>query len=69
MTVTVVSKLGVGLLVAALVLIGAWDVYLAISKIDGETPSDIILGFLQRYPVIAAAVGVLLGHLLWPQYR
>lgn len=69
MDAPLVTKLTVGLLVFSLVIIGAWDVYLALSKITAETPSEVILTFLSRYPIIAVLVGVILGHLVWPQYK
>lgn len=69
MNPTLVSKFAVGAVVVVLLLVGVWDVYLALTRIQGETPSDIILQFLQRYPVIAVLIGVLIGHLVWPQYR
>lgn len=63
------AKLAVALIALALVAAGGIDLYLILAKIEGDTPSDLILDLLRRYPIIGAAVGVLIGHLLWPQYR
>ena len=54
------------LIVFVLVLI-AWDVYVFLTPGDGDTISEITLGFAMRHPVLPFALGVLCGHLLWPQ--
>jgi len=54
---------------AALVV---WDVVAATNNVVGDTISETTLGFMQRYPVagcgVGLALGVILGHLFWPQY-
>jgi hypothetical protein len=55
----------------ALALI-VWDVVVATNKVSGDTISETTLGFAQRYPIagmgIAFAFGIIVGHLVWPQY-
>lgn len=63
------AKLAVALIAVSLVAAGGIDLYLILAKIEGDTPSDLILDLLRKYPIIGAGFGVLLGHLLWPQYR
>jgi hypothetical protein len=54
---------------AALII---WDVVAATNKIAGDTISELSLGFFQKYPMgamgVALALGIILGHLAWPQY-
>ncbi len=47
-----------------------WDALVAVD--DGETKdtiSDILLSAAKKRPVTTLAVGLLLGHLFWPQGR
>ena len=56
---------------AAIVLIAAgWDIY-AITALgsDQATVSRVTLEFAQRYPIVPLGVGILIGHLFWPQSR
>lgn len=50
----------------AIVLIG-WDIYVAANDIPGDTISELTLSWAFMHPVIPFAVGVLCGHLFWPQ--
>lgn len=57
--------------VAALVV---WDIYVAVVERtvpagSGATISELVLGFAGKHPVLPFAVGVVCGHLLWPQVR
>ena len=54
------------LIIIALILIG-WDIWVYIEPTDGDTISEITLAFAQKHPVLPFAIGVLCGHLLWPQ--
>lgn len=55
---------------AALVV---WDIVVAANSVPGDTISEITLAFTQGHPVagmgITLAIGIILGHLFWPQYR
>ena len=48
------------------ILIG-WDVYVAVNGVPGDTISELTLGWAQNHPIIPMAVGVVCGHLFWPQ--
>lgn len=62
-------KITISILVAVAVLLIGWDIYVAITPAPGDTISEITLAFAQRHPVIPFAIGVLCGHLLWPQFK
>jgi hypothetical protein len=55
------------LIIVALLLIG-WDIYVAVNKDEGDTISEVLL-WVGSHPVLPFAMGVLMGHLFWPQYR
>lgn len=55
-------------LIAVSVGLIAADIYWASNSEDGDTISEVILKYAQRYSVIPFLFGVLMGHLLWPQF-
>ena len=57
----------IGILVGVTLLLIVWDVYAATNKERDDTISEVVLGFARRHPVIPFLLGVLMGHLLWPQ--
>lgn len=65
-TIALLLSMGAGLI--------GWDVYVAVEERNiepgkGATISEVTLGFAQRHPIVPFAVGVLCGHLFWPQVR
>jgi hypothetical protein len=48
-----------------------WDIYVAINDKKGDTISEVTLSFTRRHPIILGlimlALGILIGHLFWPQ--
>ncbi len=45
-----------------------WDFYAAFGTPGaGDTVSEVVLGAARKHPVIPLIVGIVLGHLLWPQ--
>lgn len=52
---------------AAIVLLIAWDVYVAANDVKGDTISELMLAFARKHPILPFALGVLFGHLFWPQ--
>lgn len=46
-----------------------WDMYAAAFGGTGATISEITLGTALRHPVIPFGVGVIIGHLFWPQKK
>lgn len=55
------------LIATAVGLIGL-DIYWAADGVPGDTISEVILKYARKYQVIAFLFGVLMGHLLWPQF-
>jgi hypothetical protein len=64
----------IGILVAIVLALVGWDVYVAVAErgsgndpSSGGTISEVVLGFAGEHPAIPFALGVVCGHLLWPQ--
>lgn len=55
------------ILIVAIIVLVAWDIYVAANGVKGDTISEIALDFARRHPVIPFAVGIVCGHLFWPQ--
>lgn len=62
-------KVTIGLLIAVLALLGGWDIYVYVVQptAGGGTISEVVLGFSRAHPIVGFSMGVLCGHLLWPQ--
>ena len=56
------------LLIITTVAVIAYDVAIYFVAGGDATISDIVLEYSWRHPVLPFAIGVLCGHLLWPQY-
>lgn len=56
------------LLAGAMVLAGFYDWYTILVRPDLGTVSAVVLDLAQRYPVVPYLLGILTGHLLWPQH-
>lgn len=52
---------------AAVLVLGGWDIYAAFNGTPGDTVSEIVLEASLRRPVVPFVVGVICGHLFWPQ--
>lgn len=56
--------------IAAAILIG-YDFVVAYDKTPGNTISEIVLDFSLKHPIVpfvlGAIMGILAGHLFWPQ--
>lgn len=61
------KKVTLGVMAVASSLLIGWDIVVAANKERGDTISEILLRSSKRVPLIAAAWGVLTGHLFWPQ--
>jgi hypothetical protein len=62
------KKVTISILIAVALLLIGWDIYVAANKDSGDTISEILLWTSQR-PILPFAMGVLMGHLFWPQNR
>ena len=55
------------LLIVITAVLLVWDLYVAFSPEPGDTISEVLLWTAQRHPVLPFVVGVVCGHLFWPQ--
>ena len=53
-------------IIAAIILIVGYDIFIAIEPTTEDTISRVFLDFATNHPIIPLAFGVLSGHLLWP---
>ena len=44
-----------------------WDIFVASTEEKGDTISEVLLLQAKKRPIIATAIGVIIGHLFWPQ--
>jgi hypothetical protein len=56
----------ISLLVAVVAALVGWDIYVAVVETPA-TISVVVLGWAGEHPVLPFALGVIMGHLLWPQ--
>jgi len=49
------------------IAVGAYDLYAGFFFEPGGTVSEVILAFARRYPIVPFTMGVVCGHLVWPQ--
>ena len=59
----------IAILAACGAVLAGWDVYVAVHPVAGDTISELTLAAAMRHPIIPFALGVVMGHLFWPQYR
>lgn len=60
-------KATVWIIIGVVVALILWDIFVAVEPEDGDTISEVVLGWARRSPAIPFAVGFLCGHLFWPQ--
>ncbi|OAI39588.1 hypothetical protein AYO40_01100 [Planctomycetaceae bacterium SCGC AG-212-D15] len=53
-------------LVVVAAVIGIYDIYAVLFLPCGHTVSKLFLEMSQKYPIIPFALGVLIGHTIWP---
>jgi hypothetical protein len=53
-------------LVLQLALIGIWDVYCYLADVPTATVTAVVQGWVKDIPMLAIAIGVILGHLFFP---
>lgn len=57
------------MMLIVLVLVIIWDVAVAVNSVPGDTISEITLATAYRHPVVPFAIGIVCGHLFWPQQK
>lgn len=60
------KRVTVGLLIAVIAALIGWDIYVASNGVRGDTISEITLAFSRKVITLPLALGVVVGHLLWP---
>lgn len=55
------------ILVVTAILLIVWDIVVAANPVAGDTISEITLAFARKHPVVPFIMGVIMGHLFWPQ--
>lgn len=59
--------LTVWMLTTSIIVAGVYDLFTAYSHGKDATISVVILSLAREWPILPFALGVLMGHLLWPQ--
>jgi len=58
------------IIIAVVAIIGAWDVFVVLIMGKPEaTISAVLLQLTKENPIIAFMLGVVVGHLFWPNFR
>ena len=60
-------KITIGLLITVVVLLIIWDVIAYLGTGPSATISRVTLDWAGEHPVIPFLIGVVAGHLTWPQ--
>ena len=55
-------------LIAFVAILIVYDIAIYITPPSGDTISEVVLGLARQHPVIPFLLGVLGGHLCWPQW-
>jgi hypothetical protein len=53
------------LLLLVIIAIYIWDAWAMSSGVPSETVSTIVRGWSEKQPILAFAVGLLIGHIFW----
>lgn len=53
-------------LVAIVAGIAVWDIYAAFAHTPTTSVSDVFYSWSRSFPPLVLAVGMILGHILWP---
>lgn len=54
-------------LLVIMMLSGIWDVYAIAVNHPLDTVSRVLQDWSLKYPVLPMALGIILGHIFWPQ--
>ena len=58
------------IIIAVVVIVGTWDVFVVLIMGKPEaTISAVLLQLTKENPIIAFMLGVVVGHLFWPNFR
>lgn len=65
MTLRTTAQLTAAVLVACVLLLVVFDLYMAANNVPGDTISEVVRSWAARHPVIPFAAGVVMGHFFW----
>lgn len=54
-------------LLTMFLVVGVWDIWVQATGQPAATVSNVLGTWSQQYPMLPLAMGVLIGHLLWPR--
>ncbi len=62
-------RLTTAILVTIVLVAIVWDIVVAVNRTPGDTISELTLSWAHEHPVLPFCIGIVVGHLFWPQYR
>lgn len=68
MTVRMVTVSKV-LVAFAVISLASWTTVAKLWGHEGDTVSEVVVGWASNYPLILVGIGVVLGHWFWPMKR
>ena len=61
------QRIGIVFIAGVLIAVGVYDVYATLFLPPSSNISVIIFELAKRHPILPFGVGVVMGHLFWPQ--
>lgn len=61
------QRLSIIAMATTLIIVGVYDIYAVLFLPPGASVSEVVLSIARRHPILPLLVGVLIGHLFWPQ--
>lgn len=55
------------LFIAVCLAVSVWDLVALANGRREDTVSEILAGWVREFPILAVAIGVVIGHLFWPR--
>ena len=65
MNLRTTAQITAAVLVACVLLLVVFDLYMAANNVPGDTISEVVRSWAARHPVIPFAFGVVMGHFFW----
>lgn len=62
-------KITIAIIEIVIILLVAWDIYVAIEPTPRDTISKIALDSVTKHPSIAVLIAIVMGHLFWPMAK
>lgn len=55
-------------MLAIVLVVSVSDFFFATNLKKGDTYSETIMWYIVRHPILSFSAGIIIGHLIWPQY-